>query len=64
MGRKDVDGDYVFIIELLCDTVANLLDILARNADALNGRENDLAASVIENDRADLHIVENGFNRI
>ena len=64
MGRKDIDRDYVFVFELFCNAVANLLDVLARDADALDGRENDLAASVVNNNGADLHVIEHGLNSV
>ena len=64
MGRKDIDRDYVFVFELFCNAVADLLDVLARDADALDGRENDLAASVVNNNSANLHVIEHGLNSV
>ena len=64
MSSKNVDGNYILALELFCHAVAYLLDVLARNADALDSRENDLAASVVKHDCANLHIVEHGLDSV
>ena len=64
MSSKNIDGNYILALELFCHAVAYLLDVLARNADALDSRENDLAASVVKHDCANLHVVEHGLDSV